>query len=153
MPDQDLFLQRALLEEGLLDNEQLDAARRHCAEHGVDLVEALVRTETLSSRQIALIKADVCEAPFVALADYEPCYANTALVPRATAERYCAYPLFMIDGVLTLDTSLSYQVGRAQVRLHLHNLTDADYETRGFGNASVIPADPIGASAGVEWQL
>ena len=57
------------------------------------------------------------------------------------------------DGVLTLDASLSCQLGWALVRLHLHNLTDADYETRGFGSTSVIPADPIGASASVEWRL
>ena len=60
---------------------------------------------------------------------------------------------FEIDGVLTLDASLSYRFGRRRLRLHLRNLTDADYETRGFGNTSVIPADPIGVSAAVEWEL
>ena len=60
---------------------------------------------------------------------------------------------FQLDGVLTLDASLSYRLERARVRLHLQNLTDADYETRGFGSTSVIPADPIGASATVEWEL
>ena len=65
MLDQDVFLQRALLEEGLLEHEQLEAARRWSVEHDVDLVDALVQTETLTSRQIALTKADVCEVPFV----------------------------------------------------------------------------------------
>jgi len=102
MLNQDVFLERALLEEGLLDHGQLESVRRHAVEKGVDLVDALVQTETLTSRQIALIKADVCEVPFVELADYEPCYANTALVPRSVAERQCCFPLFMIDGVLTL---------------------------------------------------
>ena len=63
---------------------------------------------------------------------------------------------FEIDGVLTLDASLSYRFGPRRLRLHLRNLTDADYETRGFaryGNASVIPAAPIGVSAAVEWEL
>ncbi len=102
MADQDVFLQRALLEMDLLTDEQLDAARRYSAENGIDLVDALTATETLTSRQIALTKADVCEAPFVELSDFEPCYANTALIPRAIAERYDLYPLFMVDGVLTL---------------------------------------------------
>jgi type IV pilus assembly protein PilB len=100
--DQDVFLQRALLEDGLVDNEQLDAARRHAAEHDVDLVDALVATEAVTSRQIALTKADICEVPYIELADYEPCYANTTLVPRAICERHCAFPLFMLEGVLTV---------------------------------------------------
>jgi len=102
MLDQDVFLQRALLEEGLLDNEQLEAARRWSIEHDVDLVDALVQTETLTSRQIALTKADVCEVPFVELTDFETCYANATLIPRNIAERHCTFPLFLIDGVLTL---------------------------------------------------
>ena len=66
---------------------------------------------------------------------------------------------FQIDGALTLDASLSYRLDRARLRLHFRNLTDADYETRGFSNpsvipfASVIPADPIGVSATVTWEL
>ncbi|MDY7107395.1 MAG: GspE/PulE family protein, partial [Planctomycetota bacterium] len=102
MLDQDVFLQRALIEEGLLDSEQLDAARRFGAEHGVDLVDALVKTELLTSRQIALVKADVCEVPFVELTDFEACYGNAMIVPRNVAERHCAFPLFLLDGVLTL---------------------------------------------------
>ena len=48
------------------------------------------------------MKANVSESPFVNLDDFEPCFANTALVPRSLAERYCLFPLFMINGVLTL---------------------------------------------------
>ncbi len=102
MPDQDLFLQRALMEAGLLNNEQFENARQYASEHELDLVDALVRTETLSARQIALTKADICEAPFVALQNYEPHYGNTSLVPRNIAEIHCVFPLFMVDGVLTL---------------------------------------------------
>ena len=38
---------------------------------------------------------------------------------------------------------LGYTVGQARVSLNFKNLTDAEYETRGFGSASVIPADPF----------
>ncbi|MHC4825530.1 MAG: GspE/PulE family protein [Planctomycetota bacterium] len=51
---------------------------------------------------MALVKAGICEAPFVNLDDFEACFANTQLVPRAVAERYCLFPLFKIDNVLTL---------------------------------------------------
>jgi type IV pilus assembly protein PilB len=111
MRDQDILLARALCEAGLLDKEQVDAAGRYAAQHGVDLTAALVQSETLTSRQIALTKAELCEVPFVELADFEPCFANSALLPRNLAERYCVFPLFMLDGVLTLamDDPLSLE--------------------------------------------
>jgi type IV pilus assembly protein PilB len=102
MRDQDLFLEKALVEEGLLDSVRLAEAKRTAVEQSIDLVDALVKTQMVSGRDIALTKADLCEIAFVDLQDYDPCYANTQLIPRAVAERYCAFPLFMIDGVLTL---------------------------------------------------
>lgn len=102
MRDQDLFLQRALLEEGLVTPEQIDCARRHAAEHGTDLVDALAATDSIDRHDIARVKANVCEVPYVDLADYEPCYDNTRIVPRSIADRHCVFPMFMLDGVLTL---------------------------------------------------
>jgi type IV pilus assembly protein PilB len=102
MPDQSLFLERALLDAELVTTDQVQAARQYAADQDVDLAEALVRSEALSRRQISLVQADICEMPFVDLDDYVPSFANTALVPRAVAERYTLFPLFMIDGVLTL---------------------------------------------------
>ncbi|MCZ6851429.1 MAG: ATPase, T2SS/T4P/T4SS family, partial [Planctomycetota bacterium] len=102
MSNQDVFLEGALLEEGRINHSQLEAARRYCIEQEVDLVDALILTEAISSHDIALAKAGICEAPFVDLAEYEVCFANTRLVPRAMAERYDVFPLFLIDDVLTL---------------------------------------------------
>lgn len=102
MSNQDVFLEGALLEEGRINRSQLEAARRYCIEQEVDLVDALILTEAISSHDIALAKAGICEAPFVDLAEYEARFANTRLVPRAVAERYDVFPLFIIDDVLTL---------------------------------------------------
>src|SRR3954463_10574514 len=102
MRDHDLFLEKALMDEGLIDAEQLAEARRLALEENFDIIDALVKSEKLTGRQIALTKADVCETPFVELTDFEPCYANTQLLPRAIAERFCVFPLFMVNGVLTL---------------------------------------------------
>jgi type II secretory ATPase GspE/PulE/Tfp pilus assembly ATPase PilB-like protein len=102
MHSHDLFLERALLEEGRLTQLQLEQARRHAADKQTDLVDALLALEIIDSRAIALTRADICEAPFIELADFEAGYANTRLIPRTVAERHCLFPLFMIDGVLTL---------------------------------------------------
>src|SRR4029450_11203960 len=103
MHDQDVFLERALIEDRLLTSDQLAEAKRYEAEHNVDLVDALVRSRILGGRDIALARANVCETPFVALGDYEPCYANTQLLPRSLAERYFAFPLFIIYVVLNVS--------------------------------------------------
>ncbi len=102
MHNQDVFLEQTLLEEGRVTAEQLEGARRYGIEHQVDLVDALISTAAIRGRDIALAKAGICEAPFADLEEYEACFANTQLVPRAVAERYCLFPLFKIDNVLTL---------------------------------------------------
>ena len=102
MRDQDVFLERALVEDGLLDEARLIEVKQYAAEHDLDLVDALVNTQTLTGREIAICRANLCEVPFVCLADFEPYFANTQLLPRAVAERYHMFPLFMVDGVLTL---------------------------------------------------
>ena len=102
MHNQDVFLEQTLLEEGRVTAEQLEEARRYGIEHQVDLVDALISTKSICGRDIALAKAGICEAPFADLEDFEACFANTQLVPRAVAERYCLFPLFKIDTVLTL---------------------------------------------------
>lgn len=102
MPDQDLFLERALLAEALVQPEQIREARKHATSQGVDFVDALIATGALSSRDLAVIRADLCEVPFVNLADYEPCFGNAAIIPRNVAERFQVFPLFRTDDVLTL---------------------------------------------------
>ncbi|MCA9297045.1 MAG: hypothetical protein KC983_11020, partial [Phycisphaerales bacterium] len=102
MRDHDVFLERALLEAERLTAAQLEAARTYMVEHRVGLPESLVATEVLTAREVALCRAEICEVPFINLDDYEPCYANTAILSRSIAERCCAFPLFMIEGVLTV---------------------------------------------------
>jgi TonB-dependent siderophore receptor len=50
---------------------------------------------------------------------------------------------FEIEPYLVVDAMASYRLGRTTLALNAKNLTDREYETRGFGRASVIPADPF----------
>jgi type IV pilus assembly protein PilB len=102
MRDQDLFLERALHSEQRVATDQIERAKRYALENDVDLTDALINCEILPGRDVALIKAEMCEVPYVNLADYEPSLTNTTLVPRSLAERFLAFPLFVTDGVLTL---------------------------------------------------
>ncbi len=61
--------------------------------------------------------------------------------------------LFTINAYTTLDALLTYENDRWGARLHLRNLTDEDYQGRGFGNASVLPADGFNLMGGVHLNL
>jgi len=60
---------------------------------------------------------------------------------------------FAIDSYLLLDAALYYDFDAFRLKLNFRNLTDTEYETRGFGSASVIPADPFSVFATFEYRL
>ena len=102
MRDQDMFLERALVASGHVAEAQLEIVRRAAIDQHVDLVDALAGSKLVSGARVAMTRASICEVAFVDLADYETNFANARLVPRTLAERYSMFPLFMIDGLLTL---------------------------------------------------
>jgi TonB-dependent siderophore receptor len=60
---------------------------------------------------------------------------------------------FEIDPYFTLDVTASYRRDRFKFSLVCKNLTDAEYETRGFGAAAVTPARPFTALARIDLLL
>ncbi len=61
--------------------------------------------------------------------------------------------VYAIAGVLTLDCGLTYRRGPGLLRINLKNATGREYETRGFGAASVIPAAPFSFKATLGYSL
>jgi outer membrane receptor protein involved in Fe transport len=51
--------------------------------------------------------------------------------------------VYEIDGYATVDAAVSYRLGRLRFAVNLKNITGAEYETRGFGGVSAIPARPF----------
>lgn len=60
---------------------------------------------------------------------------------------------FKIDEVLKFDASLYFFTGPRRLRVNFENLTNHEYETRGFGSTSVIPADPLSVHGTMEWMF
>ena len=61
--------------------------------------------------------------------------------------------VYEINGALTLDCGLTYRQGPGLLRINLKNLTGSEYETRGFGAYSVIPAAPFSFKATLGYSL
>jgi iron complex outermembrane receptor protein len=60
---------------------------------------------------------------------------------------------FEIDSAVIFDAAVFYDLNVWRFRLNLKNLTDEDYEVRGFGSTSVIPAAERSAYFSVEFRL
>ena len=60
---------------------------------------------------------------------------------------------YQVDGALTIDLGLTYRQGPGHLRINLKNILSSQYETRGFGASSVIPATPFTLKATVGYSL
>ena len=60
---------------------------------------------------------------------------------------------FQMRDRLLFELAFRLNLRRTGARMYLKNLTDRDFETRGFGNASVIPASPRTLGFELEWAL
>lgn len=63
---------------------------------------------------------------------------------------------YKIDGFLTFDAMAYYQIGNWRWSLNVKNLTDKEYETRGFSlfySASVLPGTPRAVYGQLEFKL
>lgn len=60
---------------------------------------------------------------------------------------------YAIDDTLVVDASIYYDWARCRVKLHVENLTDTRYESRGLGSTSVTPGAPFAAYAGFDYRF
>lgn len=60
---------------------------------------------------------------------------------------------FELDDTLTLDAALFYDRGDWSLSLHLDNLTEEEYFTRGFGSTSVIPAPGFAVQGNLAYRI
>jgi TonB-dependent siderophore receptor len=60
---------------------------------------------------------------------------------------------FEMRDALLFDLAFRLNMSNTGARFYLKNLTDRDFETRGFGNTSVIPAAPRTFGFELEWAL
>jgi iron complex outermembrane receptor protein len=70
---------------------------------------------------------------------------------RLVGEQFIAEDnAFTVDSYLLVDAMAAYRRGRVKGSVHVKNLTDREYVTRGFGAASVTPASPLAVYGRIE---
>ncbi len=96
------FLESAFVEQGLVTAAEIETARSLCAEEGCCLDEGLAAIGAADARSIARVKAQLFEVPYLDLTHFEINHANSRLIPAEDARRHLMFPLFALDGVVTL---------------------------------------------------
>lgn len=104
MLDSDDILIRALLQDSVLTDKQVEIARRHAAEArpAMSVLDAVVTLAIAPSRTIAIARAQICECPYADLDAFEIDIHNASALPRAVAERCGAFPLFRLGQTTTI---------------------------------------------------
>jgi iron complex outermembrane receptor protein len=60
---------------------------------------------------------------------------------------------FQIDDIFLVDAMLYYEIGGWRWSLNFKNLTNSEYETRGFSSTSVLPGNPFAVYGAIEFKL
>jgi type II secretory ATPase GspE/PulE/Tfp pilus assembly ATPase PilB-like protein len=96
--DTNSFLLRTLIADKLISERDVVRAQ----ERPGDPLESLVNLGVISHRALAITRAKVCEYPFVDLPLYEIEHKNAGILPRALAEKYHVFPLFVFEQTVTV---------------------------------------------------
>lgn len=96
------FALGAMLEERLIDEAAAARAVEHAAQHAMSPARALAALGILEARAVALVQAQIAEAPFVDPADYEIQPSMSRHLARSVAESLRAFPLFICGGIATV---------------------------------------------------
>lgn len=139
-PADDFVLQLAL-DKGVLTQAQIDAANAKIAAHTdlttapPKLVETLIASRAVESRQLSKLLADEFGMPLVDLAALRvPSTEAMALVPRSLAVRYTVFPIAKEGGTLKLAITDPLDVDTIDSLGHVVKLNI---------EPSVAPADEI----------
>jgi type II secretory ATPase GspE/PulE/Tfp pilus assembly ATPase PilB-like protein len=93
----DDFLLRELVAKGVVRPADIERARGEAAARDISLIEALQSLSLASSRDIALVRALVCETPFIELNHFDLDLSHAALLDRSVAELHQVFPLFVME--------------------------------------------------------
>lgn len=102
MLDTSEFVIQALIEDGKLSAAGANDLRRYASEHDVSLEIAVIRLQKVSTRDLAIAKAVICEYPFVDLSLIDTDIRNSRRVPKSMAERLVAFPIYLLGEVATV---------------------------------------------------
>ncbi len=98
-------LKEALVDEGVITQEQLRSAEKNAHDGDENLTKILVKLNFMTQEQLADFIANRIHIPYVNLNDYTIDRKVLELIPTKIARRHKFLPLFKVENVLTVAMS------------------------------------------------
>lgn len=102
MLDTSEFIIKALIESGDIGESEARRLREYVVENEVCFDEAVLRSNIVSPRQVAIAKSMICEYPFVEIKSYDIDIRQSRSMPKSMSERLRAFPLFIFGDIATV---------------------------------------------------
>jgi type IV pilus assembly protein PilB len=102
MLDSSEFIIQGLIEARKITEKQATDLRVSIQEKEMDFDEAIIRSNSVSPYDVALIKASICEYPFADLTKFDIDIRHSRSLPKSVAERLRAFPLFVLGDIATV---------------------------------------------------
>lgn len=102
MLDTSEFIIKALIESGDIGESEARRLREYVVENEVCFDEAVLRSNIVSPRQVALAKSMICEYPYVEIKSYDIDIRQSRCMPKSMSERLRAFPLFIFGDIATV---------------------------------------------------
>src|SRR5205085_5536611 len=91
-----------VISAGWIAPDQLEAARKKAQADGKPLEDTLVAMRLLLDSQLAVLRAKRLGFAYCDLSSFIPNLQNANLVPEEVVRRHVMFPLFVLDGLVTL---------------------------------------------------
>lgn len=102
MLDTSEFILQALIEANKITDVEAAKLRSSIDENEIGLDEAVIRTSYVSSHDVAVVKASICEYPFADIKKFDIDIRQSRSMPKSVSERLRAFPLFILGDVVTV---------------------------------------------------
>lgn len=120
------FIGAILLEKGLINADQFEAALKRQKQEGRFLGEVLVDMDYINEEDLLGVLSQQLDIPYVDLRSYEIDEKVAKLISEELARRYTVIPLFMISGVMTVAMADPLDVHAID---EIHHATNMQIET------------------------
>jgi len=102
MLDSSEFIIQALIEAEKLTELDAEKLRAVTQEQEMDFDEAVIRTSYVSTTDVAVVKASICEYPFTDLTKFDIDIRQSRCMPKTVSERLRTFPLFILGDIATV---------------------------------------------------
>lgn len=102
MLDTTEFIIQSLVENGDMTVASADRLREYIAEKEVGFDEAVIRSNIVEPRAVAIVKSMICEYPFIDIKKFDIDIRQSRTMPKSMSERLRAFPLFIFGDIATV---------------------------------------------------